>query len=225
MASHQLRTPLTSIKGYVAMVLDGDAGSLNNTQQQMLQQTFISSQRMVYLISDLLNVSRLKTGKFHIDAKLMKLSDLVESELSQLHDEIQVKDLKLNVILPKNEVEINVDEMKTRQVLMNFVDNAIYYTPKGGSIIVELKQNKDVTTFTVKDSGIGVPEDQQKKLFTKFFRADNARKVRPDGTGLGLFMAKKVIEAQGGEVLFSSNINSGSLFGFTYNNKQLDKKQ
>lgn len=221
MASHQLRTPLTSIKGYVSMVLDGDAGEINDSQRQMLSQTFMSSQRMVYLIADLLNVSRLKTGKFHIDSKPVALDELVKTELVQLEDEIKNKNLKLKIKLPDTVREINLDEMKTRQVVMNFVDNAIYYTPKGGTIDVTVKQDDKTTEFTVKDSGIGVPKEQQAKLFTKFYRAENARKIRPDGTGLGLFMAKKVIEAQSGEVIFSSKENHGSTFGFRY----IDTKQ
>jgi signal transduction histidine kinase len=224
MASHQLRTPLTSIKGYLSMVLEGDAGDISETQKKMLGQAFFSSQRMVYLISDLLNVSRLKTGKFVIETKPVYLPDIVESELEQLHEGASAKDLKLTFTKPKTFATMTLDEMKLRQVIMNFTDNAIYYTPSGGKITVELKETSKSVEFTVKDSGIGVPKDQQHKLFTKFYRADNARKARPDGTGLGLFMAKKVIIAQGGSMIFSSKEGKGSTFGFSFPKEKLEVK-
>ncbi len=224
MASHQLRTPLTSIKGYISMVLEGDAGEINETQKKMLGQAFFSSQRMVYLISDLLNVSRLKTGKFIIETKPVYLPDVVESEINQLIEGAGTKNLTLSFAKPKTFATMSLDEMKLRQVIMNFTDNAIYYTPNGGKITVELKETSKSVEFTVKDSGIGVPKEQQQKLFTKFYRADNARKARPDGTGLGLFMAKKVIIAQGGSIVFDSKEGKGSTFGFSFPKERLEVK-
>lgn len=224
MASHQLRTPLTSIKGYLSMVLEGDAGDVSDTQKQMLGQAFFSSQRMVYLISDLLNVSRLKTGKFIIDAKPINLADVVESEVNQLMDGAKAKDLTLAYTKPKKFSSMMLDEMKIRQVIMNFTDNAIYYTPSGGKITIKLKETPKTIEFTVHDNGIGVPKEQQHKLFTKFYRADNARKTRPDGTGLGIFMAKKVIVAQGGSLLFDSKEGKGSTFGFSFPKEKLAVK-
>ncbi len=216
MASHQLRTPLTSIKGYLSMVIEGDAGKISPTQKEMLSQAFFSSQRMVYLISDLLNVSRLKTGKFLIEAKPVYLPDVVETEINQLIDGAKSKNLTLSFTKPEKFATLQLDEMKTRQVIMNLTDNALYYTPSGGKVDVELKDNKDAVEFTVTDNGMGVPKEQQHKLFAKFYRADNARKARPDGTGLGLFMAKKVVIAQGGSIIFKSREGKGSTFGFSF---------
>ncbi len=222
MASHQLRTPLTSIKGYISMVLDGDAGNVSKPQKKMLGQAFFSSQRMVYLISDLLNVSRLKTGKFIIEPKPVYLPDIVESEMLQLREGAEAKNLKLSYDKPKKFATMNLDEMKLRQVIMNFTDNAIYYTPNGGNITVSLRETAKSVEFRVKDNGIGVPKNQLHKLFTKFYRADNARKARPDGTGLGLFMAKKVIIAQGGSVILDSVEGKGSTFGFSFPKHKLE---
>jgi len=216
MASHQLRTPLTSIKGYISMVLEEDAGEINETQKKMLGQAFFSSQRMVYLISDLLNVSRLKTGKFLIEPRPVNLANIVDSELQQLREGAVSKDQTLSFTKPDDFPILNLDDMKIRQVIMNFTDNAMYYTPTGGKITIELKDKKSSIEFTVKDSGIGVPKNEQHKMFTKFYRAENARKARPDGTGLGLFMAKKVIVAQGGAIIFNSKENKGSTFGFSF---------
>jgi len=216
MASHQLRTPLTSVKGYVSMVLEGDAGKITPQQADLLQAAFTSSQRMVYLIADLLNVSRLKTGKFVIETKQVYLPDVVEGEVIQLQETAKNRNLKLVYKKPKTFPDVMLDETKTRQVIMNFMDNAIYYTPAGGTIKVVLEHDKNSVTYKVIDNGIGVSKEEQAKLFTKFFRAGNARKARPDGTGLGLFMAKKVIVAQGGAILFETEHGKGSMFGFTF---------
>jgi signal transduction histidine kinase len=221
MASHQLRTPLTSVKGYLSMVLEGDAGKLTATERKMLTQAFESSQRMVYLISDLLNVSRLRTGKFVIDATPTNLAKVVEQELGQLKETAAARGLHLTYKSPRRFPQLMLDETKTRQVIMNFVDNAIYYTPDGGTISVELIDKPGSIELRVVDNGIGVPAGEQRHLFTKFYRAVNARKARPDGTGLGLFMAKKVIAAQHGAIIFHSREGKGSTFGFTFSKSRL----
>lgn len=221
MASHQLRTPLTSVKGYMSMVIEGDAGKLTKQQQTLLNQAFVSSQRMVYLIADLLNVSRLKTGKFVIDAQPADLGEVVKGELDQLTETAKGKKIELKYDRPKKLPKLMLDETKVRQVVMNFIDNAIYYTRSGGHIKVTVAEDESHVYFTVKDDGIGVPKEDQKHLFNKFFRAGNARNARPDGTGLGLFMAKKVVDAQGGSILFESTEGKGSMFGFCFDKKKL----
>lgn len=216
MASHQLRTPLTSVKGYLSLVLDGDAGRVNAQQRQMLQQAYTSSQRMVFLIADLLNVSRLKTGKFIIDPAPVNLADIVASEMDQLVATASLKNLELVYDQPSDFPDLMLDETKSRQVIMNFIDNAIYYTPEGGKIEVKLALTRHAVEFRVVDNGIGVPASERHHLFSKFYRAKNAQKARPDGTGLGLFMAKKVIVAEGGSIIFDSEENVGSTFGFSF---------
>src|SRR5690606_2470853 len=117
---------------------------------------------------------------------------------------------------PKSFPVIKLDDTKIRQVIMNFLDNAIYYSPNGGDVKVTLEETPKAIEFKVVDSGIGVPKSQQHQLFGKFYRADNAKRARPDGTGLGLFMAKKVVIAQGGAIIFRSTEGKGSTFGFTF---------
>ncbi len=221
MASHQLRTPLTSVKGYVSMVLEGDAGKINEQQRKLLAQAFSSSQRMVYLIADLLNVSRLRTGKFFIESAPVNLAEVIEQELDQLKAEASVRSLKLAYQKPKQFPELMLDENKIRQLIMNYVDNAIYYTPPGGNIAVKLIDKPQTIELRVEDEGMGVPKSEQHHLFTKFYRASNARKARPDGTGLGLYMAKKVIVAQGGSLIFDSKEGKGSTFGFIFSKDKL----
>lgn len=221
MASHQLRTPLTSVKGYLSMVLEGDVGKISPSQQELLDQAYISSQRMVYLIADLLNVSRLKTGKFIITPTSANLAEIVEGEISQLKEVAKGKKIKVAYDKPNDFPVLMIDETKIRQVIMNFVDNALYYTPAGGKVEVTVKQDKSNVYFTVRDNGMGIPREEQKNLFTKFYRASNARQARPDGTGLGLFMAKKVVVAQGGTILFESTEGKGSTFGFSFPKSKL----
>lgn len=221
MASHQLRTPLTSVKGYLSMVIEGDAGKINPTQAKMLSQAFSSAQRMVFLITDLLNVSRLKTGKFIIEPVPVNLAQMVQEEVEQLAEAARGKQLTLSYKKPAKFPELMLDGTKIRQVIMNFVDNAIYYTPAGGHIRIDLADKPHTVELRVIDDGIGVPKAEQHHLFTKFYRAANARKTRPDGTGLGLFMAQKVIVAQGGSSIFSSKEGQGSTFGFAFPKERL----
>lgn len=216
MASHQLRTPLTSVKGYISLVMDGDAGKINQQQYELLRQAFVSSQRMVYLIADLLNISRLKTGKFNIERTPTNLAKLINDELAQLKETAASRNLELQFVPPASFPDLPLDETKTRQVIMNFIDNAIYYTPAGGHIRVELDETEKSVELRVTDDGIGVPASERHHLWTKFYRAKNAQRARPDGTGLGLYMAKKVITAQGGAIVFETKEGEGSTFGFRF---------
>ena len=214
MASHQLRTPLTSIKGYISMLVDGDVGEVSKEQKHLLEEAFMSSERMVRLIGDFLNVSRLQTGKFVIDKHPVDLGKIVGDEVDSLATNAQARGLKFTYKRPKNIPQLNLDESKIQQVIMNFCDNAIYYSKNNSKIKVELAVVGIDVQFTVKDNGIGVPVSERDQLFTKFFRATNARKQRPDGTGVGLFLAKKVIDAHGGKIIFESEEGEGSTFGF-----------
>jgi len=215
MASHQLRTPLTSIKGYISMVVEGDAGKVTTAQKRFLDEAFLSSERMVRLINEFLSVSRLQTGKFTIDKRETDLTKLVHQEIDSLMPSATSRNLKFKFTAGKNIPLMNIDEGKMRQVVMNLADNAIYYSKEKATITIKLEQQKDKIVFTVQDRGIGVPADEQSELFGKFFRATNARLQRPDGTGIGLFLTKKVIDAHGGTLLFESKEGKGSTFGFT----------
>lgn len=214
MASHQLRTPLTSIKGYLSMVLEEDMGKITSQQRTVLSEAFNSSERMVRLIADFLNVSRLQTGKFIIEKSPVNIVNVVRSEVNSLQMIATTHDMKLVFTTKEKDITLPIDEAKVRQVVMNFIDNAIYYSPAKSTISVLLETIDDQVAFKVVDSGIGVPASQQPLLFNKFFRAKNARQQRPDGTGVGLYLAKKVIVAHGGKMIFSSVEGKGSTFGF-----------
>lgn len=214
MASHQLRTPLTSVKGYISMVLEGDAGKITAVQRRLLGEAFTSSERMVHLINDFLNVSRLQTGKFVIEAKPTNLAKVVAEEVESLQTTAIAHDLTIQYRAPSIFPILYIDDGKIRQVIMNFIDNAIYYSREHTTIFVELMVEDGDAVLRVRDTGIGVPKAEQAHLFTKFFRATNARKQRPDGTGVGLFLTKKVVAAHGGTIVFESVEDQGSTFGF-----------
>jgi len=215
MASHQLRTPLTSVKGYISMLADGDAGKITPRQKTLLKEAFTSSERMVQLINDFLNVSRLRTGKFVIEQTKVELGELVLEQVESLKPTAKTRDLKLSFRTPAKFPSLMLDAAKIRQVVMNFIDNSLYYAKPNTEVKIKLSQKGKNVEFTVTDHGIGVPEAEQRRLFNKFFRASNARKQRPDGTGVGLFLAKKVIDAHDGEIIFKSQEGKGSTFGFS----------
>lgn len=222
MASHQLRTPLTSIKGYLSMVLEGDAGELNREQRKLLEEAFTSSERMVRLIGDFLNVSRLQNGKFTIDRSAqVNLADLVEQEIDNVDEIAKSRGIGIAYHKPAGFPVLYLDEDKMRQVVMNYLDNAVYYSPESKTITVRLYKNEGTVVLEVIDRGMGVPKAEQKRLFTKFFRAKNAQKQRPDGTGIGLYLAKMVITGHGGRIIFESTEGKGSMFGFRLPIKKL----
>ncbi len=214
MASHQLRTPLTSIKGYLDMMLEGDLGKISPTQRAVLREAFSSSERMVRLINDFLNVSRLQTGKFTIDKQSVDIAQILRDEVSLLKVVADQRSVEMILKIDKKIPSLAVDSEKIRQVMLNMIDNAIYYSNPHKKVVITLKSSGKMIEFSVKDSGIGVPKSEQANLFGKFFRGTNAKKRRPDGTGVGLFLAKKVILSHDGEMIFESEEGKGSTFGF-----------
>ena len=214
MASHQLRTPLTSIKGYLDMLLQGDLGPVRPTQKAVLREAFSSSERMVQLINDFLSISRLQTGTFTMNRQLASLSDIVRSEVALLKVVAKQHTITLSVHIDEDVPTLDIDAEKLRQVIMNMIDNAIFYSKERTTVKVSLCCDTHEVVFTVEDQGIGVPKAEQSGVFGKFFRASNARKRRPDGTGVGLFLARKVVLEHGGSMIFTSKENKGSTFGF-----------
>ncbi len=214
MASHQLRTPLTSIKGYLDMLLQGDLGPVRPTQKAVLREAFSSSERMVQLINDFLSISRLQTGTFTMNRQLANLGDIVQSEMALLKIVAKQHNITLSVHIDDDVPTLPIDAEKLRQVIMNMIDNAIFYSKERTTVKVSLCCDTREVVFTVEDQGIGVPKAEQSGVFGKFFRASNARKRRPDGTGVGLFLARKVVLEHGGVMIFTSKENKGSTFGF-----------
>lgn len=223
MASHQLRTPLTSVKGYISMVLEGDAGKVTPMQKRLLEEAFTSSERMVHLIGAFLNVSRLQSGKFMLETHETNLAEVIRQEVDGMRQIARSHGVSLTYRQPKVFPTLIVDEGKLRQVVMNFIDNAIFYSPDSTPVTVSARVEDGMVVVRVVDEGIGVPKAAQAKLFSKFFRADNARLQRPDGTGIGLYLAKRIVDEHGGSIIFESHRGKGSTFGFRLPIKQLEQ--
>ena len=176
---------------------------------------------MVHLIGDFLNMSRLQTGRFVIERHPVDIARIIEQEVDSMKPIALSHDIKLTLKKPTRSPILYLDENKIRQVVMNFIDNAIYYSPEGTPVDVVMEIEDGDVVLRVVDQGMGVPANVQKKLFTKFFRASNARKQRPDGTGIGLYLAKRIIDGHQGKLVFESAVGKGSTFGFRLPIKQL----
>jgi signal transduction histidine kinase len=211
-ASHQLRTPLTGIKWFSELLISGKATELTNKQKDFVVQIHDSNDRMIKLVENLLNVSRIETGgKFTVLKKPVDILEILKSIKEDVAGLLHSHEIELIENI-KNIPKINADHDKLREAIGNIISNAIKYSHNGGKVSIngELKDNKVI--ITVSDSGLGIPISSQEKVFQKFFRAENVQTKETDGTGLGLYITKAIIEAHGGKLTFSSIENEGTTF-------------
>lgn len=214
MASHQLGTPLATIEGYLSMVNQGYYGPLNEKLASTVNKALGRTNVMKGLLADFLDVSRMTANKFYLDIEPTDFNKIIAEEVGALKASAAEAKVELTYHAPEQAPPlINLDEHKTRQAVMNLITNAINYT-KGGKVDVFLRYDSVNAQYTVVDNGIGVPDEQKSKLFKKFYRADNAKETLPTGTGLGLYLVKRVVEDQGGKIIFHSEVGKGSTFGF-----------
>lgn len=214
LASHQLRTPLTVIKGYVDMLRSGDFGGLNEEQKDATQKVFISSERMVDLIDDLLNVSKLeKEGGFTYQFQAKSPIELVANIVEEFQQSAKEKGLMLSFTSHVNpDVRVKFDPDKLKEAVGNIISNSIKYTPQG-SVAVSATEDEDAVTISVRDTGVGIAKDDIPKIFQKFFRSKAVARLTTEGTGLGLFFTRRVIEDHKGRVwVESEGVGKGSTF-------------
>jgi signal transduction histidine kinase len=211
-ASHQLRTPLAAISGYTSLMLEGTYGKINDKAQEILKKIIDVNKGLINMVNDLLNLSRIESGKITYDFKPSSLINLTEKTVNELENLAHTKNLQLLWSRPNFAPLVMLDEDKIQNVLMNLIDNAIKYTPQG-KVEISISQKENDLVLCIKDSGIGISPETLGRLFKKFVRSEESRHINANGTGLGLYIAKNIIEAHHGKIWAESEgVGKGSCF-------------
>lgn len=211
LASHQLFTPLSIIRGFASLLREKPK-TLNQTQRDQVEEIYENSRRMVRLINDLRLEAKITQHRYPVSLKNNSLSRLIRDVASELRPQFADKKINLKLTLPKNEINARFDVDATRQIIWNLLENTLQYTPSKGTVTIALDRDDTFIKLAVKDTGIGIPHTDQRKIFQRFFRASNASPVYRNGSGLGLIVAKELAERQHGTITFVSEINQGSTF-------------
>ncbi len=215
-AIHQLKTSMSSVRWLIKMFLDGDFGKLTKNQKDAVKKLYERNESIFPLIGDLLDAAKIDDGAFKYNKTSVDIENIVESSLDYFKEKIEDKKIRINFKKPESQLpKIKADKAKIETVMHNLFDNALKYTPENGIIDLFLDKNNKEIEFCIRDSGMGIPESQQPEIFGKFFRAKNALSLEKTGSGLGLFIAKKIVEDHGGKIWFDSKEGEGSSFYFT----------
>ncbi|WP_292487077.1 PAS domain-containing sensor histidine kinase [Methanohalobium sp.] len=212
--SHELRTPLTSVIGFSNVLLNGKLGELNVHQEKYLNKIYNSGQNLLDLVNDLLDLSKIESGNFKIDWNKVDIHKLIDEQISTLYPFVSEKGLNLDKKFYSDMRYIYADELKLKQVIYNLLYNAIKFTNEG-SIDIKVNQTKNDYKFSIIDTGVGIPENKQQEIFESFKQVDSSSTRRYSGTGLGLTLAKRLVEMHGGDIEVESELSSGSKFTFT----------
>ncbi len=211
--AHQLRTPLAAIKWTFKILLDEDAGKVSPAQKELLTKGFDSNERMITLVNDMLAVDKLESGKLKYSFVPIQFENLVQEMIGTLLPLATQKNIRIEFVTPQQPLsKIRIDPDKMRDVIQNLIDNAIKYSKNDTMIIVGIGMKEKELHFWVKDTGIGIPDEEKDKIFSRFFRAANAIHTETDGSGLGLFIASSVIRRHGGSISFESVLDQGTTF-------------
>ena len=210
-AAHQLRTPLTAVKWAVNTLLDGDDGSLNEKQKSTISKIFKSNSRLIDLVNDLLSVSKIESGELDYSFEKGFLPDLIKDVIVGFKNIANEKDIEIKYIEPKETIpEIKIDIKRFRMAIENIVDNAIKYNKKGGILEISIWTDEKDVNILFSDTGIGISEDQQEHIFSKFFRGRGGLEAYPDGSGLGLFISQEIIKKHNGGIVLESKKGKGT---------------
>lgn len=213
--SHELRTPMTSIKGYTDLLLMGVVGALNPQQHHFLEVIKSNADRLTALINDLLDLSRIETGRLRLDLQPMQVWEVIDEVVGSLKGRAEAKGLRVRVEVPQGLPAVMADRDRITQVVLNLMDNAVRYTPEGGEVCVRVQMADEALLVHVQDTGIGIAPEEQGRIFERFYRSEDARVQETEGTGLGLAIVKSLIEMHGGRVWVQSEPGKGSTFSFT----------
>jgi PAS domain S-box-containing protein len=215
-ASHQMRTPLTSMRWFSEMLISKDAGALNKEQGQYVEQVYQGILRMTSLLDLLLQIARIEAGRVKVEPTQVDFKKIIKDVQASLKPLISKKNQKVKVIFNSADFpSVAMDKEMVWQVFQNLLSNASRYAPVSGTITVTAELKDDMAEFSVADKGIGIPKDAQDRIFNKFYRAGNAIKHVPEGSGLGLYLVKSLVEGWGGKVWFKSPKSKGAIFYFT----------
>lgn len=215
LAAHQLRSPLVGMGWSLEVLLRETTGKITKKQKDYLDIVYNMNKRMIDLVSAFLNVTRVELGTFTIEPKPTKLKELTESIFSELSDQIKSKKLAIHKYYDKDLPAINVDPILIRIIFQNLFSNAVKYTPDKGTIELRIEKQQSDVLLKISDTGYGIPKDQQSKIFTRLFRASNITEQEMQGTGLGLYLVKSIIDQSGGKIWFESKENHGTTFYVT----------
>jgi PAS domain S-box-containing protein len=216
LASHQLRTPLSAIKTYSHMLLDGYMGEVSPAQKESLATILGATNRMNELISTLLNITKIESGTIAISPGLLRVDKAAREVLDELALPAEERSIKVQFKTTGDaSPSIRTDKLILKEILTNLVSNAIKYTPEGGMVKVTVRLRADDVLFHISDTGWGIPKHSQDQVFSKFFRGQNIVKRETTGTGLGLYLVKGLVEAIGGKIWFKSQEKSGTSFYVT----------
>ena len=213
--SHELRTPLTSIKGYASILLSEQLGQVPQAVKERLDKINRHSDELAHLVNELLDISRIESGKLTMKLEPQDLKDIIEAVADLLSVQLKTKDIKLDVKITKETTKVNADRNQIERVFINLISNAIKFTPVKGKISVTSHPSDDFLQIDVSDTGIGIPEDALTSVFDEFYRVDNPINQEARGTGLGLSLVKHIVEAHRGKIWVKSKIGQGSTFSFT----------
>lgn len=213
--SHQLRSPLTNLKYSLEVLISGKLGKTREKELEYFKILEENTQRMGDLINNLLTASRIETGKLPLEKERLSLEDLTKEVILKFKPLAEDSNVNIEFRAPKNLPKVLADPFWLRQAVENLLDNAIRYIKKKGEVKIRIQRRKKKIYFEIQDTGVGIPKEEQKFIFQKFFRSANVLKHQTHGSGLGLYISKRILELLGGEIGFSSQENKGSIFFFT----------
>lgn len=213
---HQIKTPLVGIKWTLSSILNGGIGQLNDTQKNLLEQSYESNEKALELIDQILSAGRLESGKTTFKFRDEDIMSILYNVLYQLKPNAEEKKIKIKVNIDSRDIpKVSIDSEKIYTVFQYIIENALKYTPEEGIVTIKIEKIENGLQVYISDTGIGIPENDKSKLFSKFYRASNAHNRDATGFGLGLFSAKNIIEKHGGKIWFESEEGKGTTFYFT----------